>query len=258
MDNSFRQTIYRYFDENGIKGKHLSSFGLTVDSSTLDIEQHHPESIFSPDLSQFKLYGNAAEKLIIEYVFETTNVKISSINELMKMRSLNSKPFFLLLNEHEFSNTKYCLAFGKIPGSVIFRDKDKIETLGNIEEIDGDLGFSDANIKDLGKLKKIKGDFWIAQYSNVSKLQTLSNLQYVGKDLNIKHTYIADLGNLEYVGGNLNLRNTLITDLGKLKQVGNNLLLPKRLKGIIKTNGVKILGKIKYYEDIKIPSPKID
>lgn len=215
------------------------------------IEKSDPTPIFVPK-SQFGLSEKEIEDIILEYVFDTTNVRIKSINELMKLRSLNNQPFFLLLNEYE-SNLKYCLAFGKIPGSIIFRHNDKFFSLGNIEEVLGDLAFSNSNIIDLGKLKRVEGSFWISAYNAPCKLKSLSDLVYVGKDLGLKHTDVTDLGNLEYVGGNLNLRNTNIFGFGKLKFIGGNLLLPMKLKGIINTEGIQIKGKILYFRDIEIP-----
>lgn len=251
MTEELRKSIYSHFDRNGISGQHLGLISLIFDLEELNLETDTSQRIFKPNLSEFGLNEEESEQIIIDYVFYTTNIKIDSVNQLMKMRRIENNPFVLLLNEHERDKIKYCLAFGKIPGSVIFRDNDKIETLGNIEEINGDLGFSDTSMKDLGKLKRVEGSIWIAQSDNgiFTNLKSLQELEFVGGDLNIKNSNIESLGKLKHVGGNLNLRQTFIKTLGNLDFIGGNLLLPKELKKEIDVSKVKIGGKIKYFDD---------
>lgn len=256
MTDTLRQEIYSHFDKNGIAGSHLSSVSISFDITKKRIEPYTSQRIFQPKLSQFGLDSDEASQVIIDYVFHTTNIKIASVSELLQMRKINDKPFILLLNEHESDKIKYCLAFGTIPGSVIFRGTDDLETLGNIEEIIGDLGFSDSNINDLGKLKRVEGNIWIGQWgvSSFTKLKSLQELEFVGGDISIKNSNIENLGNLKRVRGNLNLRQTLVKDLGMVEFIGGNLLLPKELKGNIDTSKTTILGKIKYYNDRSLDS----
>ena len=251
MIDEVRKSIYSLFDKKGIAGRHLAAISFAVNINESIIDTNNSQRIFIPDLSAFGLDESDSEQIVIDYVYDTTNVKLSSVNQLMRMRSLNGKPFFFLLNEHDRNDIRYCLASGKVPGSIIFREYDNIESLGNIEEIDGDLGFSESNIKDLGKLKKITGSFWIAQSgkSIYTLLNSLDNLEYVGRDLNIKNSQIMSLGNLKYVGGTLNLRLTQISRLQNLEFIGGNLFLPKKLKGNIDTSKIIIEGKIKYFND---------
>lgn len=256
MNEKLKAQIFSHFDQNGIAGHHLGKISFTINLEESINEPYNSQTIFKPYLFEFDLNDDELEETIIDYVFKTTNIKINSVNELMKMRQINGKPFFLLLNEHDRTKIKYCLAFGRIPGSVIFRDRDKIETLGNIEEINGDLGFSDSNIKDLGKLRRVEGSIWIAQPIEgvFTNLKSLQELEYVGGDLSIKNSNIENLGKLKYVGGNLNLRKTIIKDLGNVEYVGGNLFLPKELKGEIDTTKAKIVGKVKYFDDRSLKS----
>lgn len=256
MTDELRHKIYEYLDNNGIAGYHLSSVSFTFDLNEQNSSQRAEKRLFRPKLSKFDLTADEDDQIILDYVYETTNIKIQSTNDLIKMRSIEGKPFFLLLNEHQRDKLKYCLAFGKIPGSVIFRNTDKVETLGNIEEIIGDLGFSDSSVKDLGKLRRVEGSIWIAQSGDgkFTKLKSLQELEFVGGDLSIKNSNIENLGKLKHVGGTLNLRQTFINNLGNLEFIGGNLLLPKELKGEIDTSKVKILGKIKYYDDRSLKS----
>jgi hypothetical protein len=254
MDHVLRSRVYSFIDNNGIPCSHyrVINININTDQGTSGYEASPTKLL--PDLSQFSLTKEETEELIINYVYQTTQIRIGSVNDLLKMRSLHGKPFFLLLNEHDRSNIKYCLAFKRIPGSVIFRDADGIETLGNIEEIDGDLGFSDSAIKDLGKLRRVSGNIWIAQTGKgmFTKLKSLQMLEHVGGNLNIKNSPIENLGDLKYVGGNLNLRETFVESLGKVELIGGNLLLPEELRGIIDLSKSRIVGKVKYFNDRNI------
>lgn len=246
-----RNPIYQFFDKNGIPGRHEDRISILGNVFGDVFYNGVSETIFIPNLHSFGLTVEDAEKVIINYVYDTTGTRITSVNDLMKMRNVNGKPFFLLLNEHDRSKIRYCLAFGKLPGSVIFRDTDSFRSLGNISEIDGDLGFSDSNIQDVGALKKVNGSIWIAQSGKgiFTQLKTLGGLEFVGKDLNIKKSPIENLGELKHVGGNLNLRHTSIKNLGKLEYIGGNLLVSRRNREYLDLSKVKLIGKLKLFED---------
>lgn len=248
MEDNIKQRIYKKLDSEGIIGRHQGTWSFSVDIDSAEMTTPVTERIFEPDLSEFGLSALETEQLIIDYVYDTVNVKISSVNELMRMRSVNGKPFFLLL---ESPKTTYCLALSKIPYSVTFRKSDGIISLGYIEEINGTLGFMDSTVNDLGNLKKVNGGFWIGG-DTMSPLTSLFNLEYIGGDLNIKYSQITNFGNLTYIGGNLNLRNREPFSLGKLKHIGKNLMLSKRYKDKFNTEGIEILGKIKYFEDKEV------
>lgn len=256
MNEKLKTKIFSHFDKNGITGHHLGKISLSINLEENKLEPYKSQNFFKPYLIEFDLTDDELEETILDYVFYTTNIKINSVNELMKMKQIKGKPFFLLLNEHERAKIKYCLAFGRIPGSVIFRDRDKIETLGNIEEIIGDLGFSESNIRDLGKLRRVEGSIWIAQPLEgvFTNLKSLQELEYVGGDLSIKNSSIENLGKLKHVGGNLNLRKTIVKSLGNVEFIGGNLFLPKELKGEIDTTKIKIVGKVKYFDDRSLKS----
>ncbi len=245
MDDSLRSKIYKQFDEKGIHGIHLASLAFSVETSDLDSIPYTERRIFEPDSYEFGLSKSEIEQLIIDYVYDTVNVRISSINELMRMRSLNGKPFFLLLDSPKAA---YCLALSKIPLSVTFRKGDGIKTLGYIEEINESVGFIDSEVEDLGNLKRIKEDFLI--WGDIpSKLYSLENLEFVGGDLNLKRSNIVDFGKLNYVGGNLNLRHRNPFPLGNLKLIGGNLLLSKNANARWDLSGIRVGGKVKYFND---------
>jgi hypothetical protein len=140
------------------------------------------------------------------------------------------------------------LAFKLIPGSLFIRGRYGIKSLGRIEQINGDLGFSECELESLGQLKVVKGSVWTAQSGvHFTKLKTLSPLVEVGRDCNLKMTPLETLGTLQRVGGNLNLRNTMIESLGDLHSVGGNVLLSKYFN--LDFSSVAVKGKIKYYND---------
>lgn len=245
MSENTKLEIYKKFDSEGIKGDHLGSMYISVNADLEEITNSGIQRIFQPDLSYYKLSQDKIEEIIIDYVFDTVNVRINSVNELMSMRSINGKPFFLLL---ESSKTTYCLALKKIPYSITLRKNDGIKSLGYIEEINGTLGLMSSSIVDLGSLKRVNGGFWVSAGFDCP-LKSLSNLEYVGEDLNIKYSQINDLGKLKYVGGNLNLRTREPFSLGNLEFIGKNLMLSKRYKDKFNLDGIQIQGKIKYFED---------
>jgi len=82
----------------------------------------------------------------------------------------------------------------------------KIETLGNLVRVEGDLILFLSDVKTLGNLVEIKGDL---DLFGVEKLESLGKLEYVGDDLSLKRSDIESLGNLKYVGGDLDLRHSL-------------------------------------------------
>ena len=256
MTDLLRQNIYNYIDKNGIPGQHLGYISFEMNTDDNVTVPNYSRKVFVPHFRQFDLSERESEQIVIDYVFHTANIRISSAVDLVMMKNIDNRPFFLLLNEHDSQNLKYCLAFGSIPGSVIFRDTDEIISLGNIEEIHGDLGFSNSSVNDLGNLKKVYGNLWIAQtfVEKFTNLSTLHKLEYVSGDVSLKNSPIQSLGNLKFVGGNLNLRQTFIDDLGLVEYIGGNLLLPKDLKGKIDTSKTKIIGKIKYFNDRSLDS----
>lgn len=126
-----------------------------------------------------------------------------------------------------------------------------LKTLGEIENISGFLGISDASIESLGNLKKIQKDFWISSHTVLSKLTSLNKLEYIGGDVSLRYSKIKDLGNLKKVGGKLSLRDTEIMDLGYLEYVGGDLYLPKKYQNQIVLSNVDVKGKIRFWIDSK-------
>jgi len=246
MSDDLRQKIYRYLDKNGIKGRHLGLLSIKMDMYSDEITSNTTARIFEPNLSMFGLSKTQAEELIIDYVYDTLAVRISSVNELMKMKSVNGKPFFLQLES--LDNANYCLAQSIIPGSITIRQHDNIISLGYIEEVRGDLGFIDSKINDLGKLKIVHGSLWFSNCRG-GFLKTLGVLEKVNGDLNLKYCNVTDLGNLSYVGGSLNLRQRDSFNLGALKFVGKNILISKNQSGKFNIDNIEVIGKVKYFED---------
>jgi len=142
----------------------MSSFNFKIPHVNSD-ENEIDYSIsrkFQPNLP-LELSEKDQEEIIRQYIYDSIGLRIDDITELEKHRSANGKPLILLVNEHDRSELKFCIAYKKIPGSVIIRGLHQLKSLGEITEINGDLGFSNSEIENLGSLKKISGSFWIAQ-----------------------------------------------------------------------------------------------
>ena len=243
--NNLKKLIYEHFDRHGITGKFMAKIRLSFASNEENYSQSY-KKVFIPQLNQFTLSEKEINQVIIDYIFDTTSYDIKSVNNLDKFSSINGLPFLLCLNEASEEKT-FSLAFGKIPGSVTIRSNHNIESLGNIEEINGDLGLIGSSIGSLGKLKKVSGSFWIAQFSPYTNITDLNELEYVGGDLYLKNSPIRDLKNLKKVGGTLNLRSTRIESLGLLNSVRKNIYLPKELKDKFNLSDIFIGGKVKYF-----------
>jgi hypothetical protein len=239
--------LYKQFDEEGIKGIRRSGVSFSLEPGEPVHMEEHP-NVFIPASEYYGLHKEILEELIIDYIYDTTSVKISSVQELDNLKSINGFPFLLQLDNHNYDEITYVLARRKIRGSVRINGTE-ITTLGNIEHIEGDLAFLGSSIQSLGKLKKVDGSLWIAQYNPFTMLTDLGDLEYVGRDLYLKSSPIKTLSNLLKVGGTLNLRNTSIQSFGKLCSVGNNIYLPSTYKGIVNLNGIKVWGKIRYYKN---------
>lgn len=142
---------------------------------------------------------------------------------------------------------------GIICGDIIIRGEN-LKQLHGVIKINGSFGISDSNIESLGELKEISGDFWTSFYNVNSPLKSLNNLEIIKGDVTLRYSNVADLGELKHVGGRLSLRDTKIENLGKLKFVGGDLFLPKRLKDEIDLSNIKVLGNIKFWNDVNITS----
>ena len=84
----------------------------------------------------------------------------------------------------------------------------KIESLGNLTSVGGNLNLLFSEIKSLGNLISVGGDLFLHH----SKIQSLGNLTSVEGYLDLAGSKIEDLGNLTSVGGNLMLRNTPLSE----------------------------------------------
>lgn len=248
--NHNKLEIYRDIDENGISGHFVDKicikFSLDSSDSLYGTNPYtNSELIFEPYLGKFGLKRKEAEDVILDYVKDTFDIHIEKLTDLMKLSCIYGKPFFLQLQTLPI---RFYFARKYVPGTITFRESDELENLGIIEEIDGDLGFINSSVQNLGSLKRVNGSFRIwGKYP--SKLKSLFNLKYVGGDLNLKKSNIEDLGKVEYIGGNLNLRNLKQIDLESVKFIGKNLLLSKSLKGKTKIDHIQIGGTIRYYKD---------
>ena len=258
MDSDLKHKIYKYIDKNGIPIRRIASISVTYKpniyeenylTDTLEHTLNNPQFSAVPELPH-DISETEMIQIVKEYIFDTTGIRINQIGQLLSNSSLNGNPFLLVLNEHS-GRQKVTLARKVIPGSLIIRDKYGnygFDSLGNIEVIRGDLGISDAPIKNLGNLRKIYKDFWITSYENDLQLQSLFPLKEVGGNVSIKEQNLKSLGSLEIVKGNLTIRQSNISDLGDLKFVGGNLLLRRDVFENFDFSKIEVKGKIKFFK----------
>lgn len=239
-----KSEIFSHFDRSGIKLKELSAIRSLINLSS-GRSTRIDYRTYTPFESKFGLTSNETIDIIIEYIYKTGLVELSHLDEIDKFPSSNGVPFLMKLNNTVPGEAIFCFAFGRIPGSVTIKG-DEIVSLGNIEEINGDLGFVSSTIKSLGKLKKVNGSFWISRNPPFTNIVELENLERVEKDLSLQGSPIKSLSQLKYIGRTLNLRDTSLDSIGELKHVGWNVYLPKGTK--IDFSSVKIVGSTRYYK----------
>src|SRR5690606_36413969 len=239
--------IYHHLDRNGIRGNFSVSLGVSFNVDEESVETKFPKT-FRLSPNQFGLTCEEYESIILDYIYDTVNIRVDSLVNIDKYSSNAGLPFIIeIFKEGDYQPT-FTLAFGTINGTLILTDTDKIVSLGNIEVINGDLKFKGSSIKSLGRLKFVNGSIYVRQFDPpFTNLTSLESLEDVSGNLILKSSPIENLGNLKRVGGTLNLRKTNISTLGKLEYVGGNLFLPKEKKEIIDISNVMVIGNIKYF-----------
>ncbi len=119
------------------------------------------------------------------------------------------------------------------------------EYIGNQTHYEGHLNLiNNSNVTSLGNLKRLMGGLYLSD----NKINDLGDLEYVGRNLDLRRSNITSLGKIKSVGGNLNLIDVNITSLGKLEYVGryidctkgsviHELLMDSKFKDIVYTSG---------------------
>ncbi|QNK78081.1 hypothetical protein H7F37_03075 [Winogradskyella sp. PAMC22761] len=138
----------------------------------------------------------------------------------------------------------------EIHSDITIRGENIIK-LVDVEIVNGLLRISDSSIRSLGILKIVNGNFVISSNSVYSNIKSLEKLEFVEGDLYLSNSNIEDLGALKKVEGKLNLRDTKIKNLGSLEFVGGDLFLPKKIEKEIDLTNLKVIGKIKFWNDSK-------
>jgi hypothetical protein len=247
--SDLKTQIYHHLDKNGIKGNFSVSMGVAFNVDERSVETRFPKT-FRLSSNQFGLTDEEYEKIILEYIYDTVNIRIDSLVNIDKYSSNEGLPFIVEIFKDGDYQPTFTLAFGTINGTLILTDTDKIVSLGNIETINGDLKFKGSSIKSLGNLKTVNGSIYVRQFDPpFTNLASLENLEEVSGNLIVKSSPLVDLGNLKKVGGTLNLRKTNISSLGKLEYVGGDLFLPKAKKGILDASKVSVVGNLKYFSN---------
>jgi hypothetical protein len=247
--NTLKKEIYQFLDQNGFKYRTQMSVSIGFDTQ-LNAADVTPKTSIKFDTNTFGLSDQEFANVILEYIFDTTNIRINSFSELNQYRSLNGLPFIIPVFEDGSYYPTHTLAFGDIKGTLALSSDDQVASLGNIEKIQGDLNLKGTKLKSLGKLKEIGGSLYIRQLDPpFTYLTSLEKLEKVGHNLILKNSPIKTLNKLVSVGGKLNLRKTPIESLGLLSFVGGDLFLPRRIKDNIDITGINVLGKVKFFAD---------
>ena len=109
----------------------------------------------------------------------------------------------------------------RLTGDILFDRGSKIDTLGSIVSVDGNIGLTNGSINSLGDLTYVSKDLQL--YG--TKISSLGKLTRVDGTLDVSSSGLNSLGNLEYVGGSLDISKTNLVSFENLKYVGENLIL---------------------------------
>ena len=228
-----------------------------IKKGELIISTHNHINIIEPDFpNKFKLDKREQKETALSWLKDTTGYFVNEFKTLFELPELNGKPFLLQV-ERGVNNYYLVLATQIIDGDLTIREKyhsrhgylqeNFIKTFGQITKINGTIGI-DGIMNEFGNLKEVGGDLWFSNHVYQENLESIYPLKKVCGDLNLKNTH-ASLSSLEEVGGNLNLRKTTCHNISSLKRVGGNILLSKSQSNNFDFSKVEINGKIKIFND---------
>lgn len=272
--------VYKYLDKYGVPFGKLAVLGISVRKNENDILQdiqlenddsiesytrngniitarHKSKLRLEPRLPKsFNLSLDQQTKFIINWFKETTGYEINQLETLLVLPLLNGNPFMLVVDSG-YNEQRLVLAKETINGDLMVRQKynsygdltqNWISSFGSIKRINGNVHIGN-QFEEFGELAVINGSLSFSNHIYQTKLKTLTPLEKVTGDLNLKNTHLS-LGSLKIVEGNLNLRKTTINDLGSLEEVNGNVLISKSQKDKIDLTNVTIRGKVRYYNDV--------
>ena len=144
---------------------------------------------------------------------------------------------------------RFFFRYKKWFGHLQFREWNNVDSLGELEEIDGifDIRYS-PKPSSLGKLKRISES---ANFIGTN-IECLSPLEYVGYSLSLGSSKVRSLGTLEYIGEDLRASDSMLEDLGNLKHVGKNAFLSGA--GISTLSKLEHVGTCLYANNTKVNS----
>ena len=94
-----KKEYYNYIDKNGIPISEKSGISFTTDELLSGKIDTRPKRFVELALP-FQLDQDEQLQLVVDYIYDLTNIRISSLEELIAKKSLNGLPFILELNEH--------------------------------------------------------------------------------------------------------------------------------------------------------------
>jgi hypothetical protein len=196
---------------------------------------------------------------------------------LQKYLKAIGNPKYIIVGNVNLIDKKDIFDLGNLVGveGYLNLDESSIESLGDLEFVDGDLClWGCKNIKTLGKLKRVEGGLDIdpsieslgdlefvngdsLNLSGCKNIKTLGNLKKFVGYLNLSWSSIESLGELEYVEGSFNLSNCKkIKTLGKLKRVEGILVLSN--SNIESLGDLQFIGINLYVNETNIPQSEIN
>jgi hypothetical protein len=210
-------------------------YQLLSESENSDVLHVPSLSIFSPPVSYFSIFSVERRwELLQEFLIKMGNPKFSLGGSLYLGKNQKIENLGGLVS---------------LKGNLTLQDSD-LKSFGDLEKIGGSLSITNSDIRNLDNIRLVSDDLKI----NDQKMDSLGNLEYVGGDLFFDNVSLNDLNNLEFVGGDCIIHSSPLKNIGKLKTVGGSLSLGstpiyknKKMKDVISSQ-VKSRGGIFFYK----------
>ena len=145
----------------------------------------------------------------------------------------------ITLKKQDFPDDFFTSVVG-MRGHIDIEDS-SIESFGSLEFVEGQLSLCNLkNLKSLGGLKEIDGDFFCLG----GRIESLGDLKVVNGYVKLRENLqLRSLGSLEQVGGEFELTNSPIESLGSLNLVGHTATISQTLLTLEALEGIKLCDR---------------
>ena len=231
------QEIQGEKNDGKIPQKYLDTFKLHQDNLQIDMTENAKNQVCRADEMREQI---SQAKKDLGSAIELKNIHdVKKVLNLFNIKAEINENNLLVLDRYKQKNTEMCFDDLDIDENKMFKF---------IEEIKGNAYFTNSNVVNLGKLKKIGTDVNFSY----SKVKDLGDLEVISEDANFSNSQITSLGNLRHIGGSVDFSESKITSLNKLESIGFDVSF--FATEIIDLGNLKSIGGTAKFIDSKIKS----